>query len=298
MLPVQPPHATELQKPMLKTSQVPAMDGRAMIRVLLSLCLTGLTAIHLGQAGLGSFPRMPHFPGKLWNPSEPQFPLFLNNAVLGSHFPASLREWNEIIIVPLLACRRKSQRSLQAIYWTSAAPEIKGKCLSHSPSRFPSRCNTELHNDGFCLCRQFTQHQTIVLYEFPKHLPDLLSGGLHCHRPGLDHEPLIVDEGPRLISECRLGDDSLTSFCPQALLSFTTHLLCPQSAPGLFVPPRPLLTISGAHPLPHELGRCAQPTDTVEMTRPRQGRQRHCCVHPAPSDGSLWGSQWPGREDT
>ena len=126
LLPAHPPLATNLPIPMLKTSQVPDMDDRDPAQLLLSLSLTRLRAIHLGEAGLGLFP---HFQGKLGNPNESQLPL-LKSAVLGSQLPALLRERNEIIIVPHLACGNRDRRSLQAIYWISAATEIKGECLS------------------------------------------------------------------------------------------------------------------------------------------------------------------------
>lgn len=70
--------------------------------------------------------------------------------------------------------------------------------------------------------------------------------------PELEHELRVMGEEPRLMSECRLGDSSLASICPHALLSFHHDTpIPPQSAPGLFVPPRWLLTITGT-PLRHE----------------------------------------------
>lgn len=66
------------------------MDGRATAQVLLSLPLTCLTAIHVGQEGLAYLPRCPIFRASYGTPMNPSF-LFLNSAVWGFYFPASLR---------------------------------------------------------------------------------------------------------------------------------------------------------------------------------------------------------------
>lgn len=73
--------------------------------------------------------------------------------------------------------------------------------------------------------------------------------------PELEHELRVMGEEPRLMSECRLGDSSLASICPHALLSFHHDTpIPPQSAPGLFVPPRWLLTITGTPPSATRIG--------------------------------------------